>query len=115
MLDKPWIYGILSKKQARYQHITNFMYWQVLGSYNNLNIIDLTPKSITFEAFDDINKVILDRTSENMASLLQSGMYYTINIDDTTTNGFYVFQFISEAYMLQKIQKLMNTLSLLVN
>ena len=36
-----------------------------------------------------------------MASWVQSGMYVTINTDDTTENGFYVVQFISEAYRLQ--------------
>ena len=36
-----------------------------------------------------------------MASLFQSGMYVAINTDDTTKNGFYVIQFISEAYTLQ--------------
>ena len=46
---------------------------------NKWNIIELTPKSTPFEAFDDIHKVFLDRISENMASLVQSGMYGAIN------------------------------------
>ena len=36
-----------------------------------------------------------------MASLVQSSIYGDINTYDTTTNRFYVIQFISEAYMLQ--------------
>ena len=36
-----------------------------------------------------------------MTSLAQSGMYGTINTDDLTTKGFYVIQFISEAYILK--------------
>ena len=36
-----------------------------------------------------------------MASLVQSGMYGYINTDDTTTNGLYVIQFLSEAYTLK--------------
>ena len=36
-----------------------------------------------------------------MASLVQSYIYGTINTYDTTSNGFYVIKFISEAYMLQ--------------
>ena len=36
-----------------------------------------------------------------MASLVQLDMYGAINIDDTTTNGFYVIQFLSYAYTLQ--------------
>ena len=79
MLDKPWISGIQSTKQARYQPVTNCTYCPVLGPYKNWNIIDLTPTSIPFEAFDDTHKVVLDRISENMASLVQSGMYGAIN------------------------------------
>ena len=67
MLDKPWMSGIPSNKQARYQPVTNGNYWKALGSYNNCNIIELTPKSTPFEAFDEIHKVVLDRISENMA------------------------------------------------
>ena len=36
-----------------------------------------------------------------MASLVQSGMYGDISIDETTTNVFYVIQFLLEAYTLQ--------------
>ena len=36
-----------------------------------------------------------------MASLVQSIMYGAINTYDTTTNGFYIIQFILEAYTLQ--------------
>ena len=39
MLDKRCIYGIPSKKQARYQTVTNCTYWPVLRSYKNLDII----------------------------------------------------------------------------
>ena len=71
MLEKPWICGIPSKKQARYQPVTNYTYWPVLGSYNNWNIIELSPKSVPFEAFDEIHKAVIDRISENTASLVQ--------------------------------------------
>ena len=101
MLDKPWIYGIPSKKQAFYQHVTNCNYWPVLGSHNNWNIIELSPKSIPFEAFDEIRKVVLDGISENMALLVQSCMHDAINTYDTTTNGLYVIKFLSEAYTIQ--------------
>ena len=94
------IYGIKSKKQARYQPVTNCTYWPVLGSYKICNIVELTPKSTPFEAFDEINKVVLDKISENMASLVQSGMYGAINTDNTTENRFYVIKFLSEAYTL---------------
>ena len=101
MLNKPWIYGIPSKKQSPHQPVIDCTYWPVLGSYNNCNIIHLTPKSAPFEAFDEIHQVGIDCISDNMASLAQSGMYGVINTDDTTTNSFYVIQFISEEYTLQ--------------
>ena len=46
----------------------------------------MSPKSPSSEAFDEIDKVVIDRISENMASLVQSGMYGSINTDDTTRN-----------------------------
>ena len=78
--------------------------WPVMVPYNNCNIINLTPKSTPFKAFDEIHKVVLDVISENMASLFHSVMYSAINMDENTPNGFYVIMFISEAYKLQKIQ-----------
>ena len=101
MLDQPWIYVIPSKKQTCNQPVTYCTYWTVPGSYNNFNIIHLTPKSTPLEVFDEIHQVVLDGISDNMASLVQSGMYGVINTDDTKKNAFYVIQFISEAYTLQ--------------
>ena len=70
-------------------------------SYNNWNIIEITPKSTHFEAFYKIHKVVIEGISENMASLDQSGMYGAINTDYTTTNGLYVIQFLSDEHKLQ--------------
>ena len=103
ILDKPWISGIPSNKQAHYQPITNCTYWPVLGSCKNWNIIDQTEKSTNFESFDEIHKVVLDRISENMASLVQSSKYGDINTYDTPTNGLYVIKLLSEANTLQNI------------
>ena len=108
-------FGIPSTKQALYQPVINCTYWPVLGSYNNWNIVELTPKSIPFEAFDEIHNLVLDRISENMASLVQSGMYGDINTAENTWNGFYLIQFISEAYTLQKIQQSMDKLFMLLD
>ena len=57
-----------------------------MGSYNNCNIIKLTPKSTPFEEFDEIHKVGIDGISDIMDSLIQSGIYGAINTYDTTTN-----------------------------
>ena len=101
MLYQPWISGIPPKKQARYQAVTDCTYWPVVGSFNNWNIIRLSPKSTHFEAFEDIHQVVIGGISYNMASLVQSGKYVDVVTSDTTTNGFYVTKLISEAYTLQ--------------
>ena len=101
ILYKPLISGITSKKQARYQPVTNCTYWTFLGYYNNWNTIEITVNSKLLEAFYYIHQVIIDGISDNVASLVKSGMYGAIDTYDTTTNGFYVIQFISEAYTLQ--------------
>ena len=101
MIDQPWISGVQLKKQACYQPVINCTYCPVLGPYKNWNIINLTPKSIHSESFDKIHQVVLDVISENMASLVQSGMYGAINTDYTTTNGVYVIQLLPDAYTLQ--------------
>ena len=41
-----------------------------------------------------------------MALLVESGKYGTINTTETTTNGFYVIMFTSEAYTLQDKTKI---------
>ena len=50
-----------------------------------------------------------------MASLVQPVKYGFINTDDTTTNGFYVVQFVSEAYTLQNNTNIDGKIYLLVN
>ena len=115
ILDQPWISGIPSKRQAHYQTVIDCTYWPVLGSYNNCNIIHITPKSTHFEAFDEIHQVFFDSISDDMASLVQSGKYGLINTSDTTTNLFCVIQFISEAYTLQNNTRIEGKFILLVN
>ena len=51
--------------------------------------------------FEKIHQVVLDVISDNIASLVQYNKYGAINIAYTTTNGYYVIKFISEAYTLQ--------------
>ena len=68
---------------------------------NNWKIIELSQKSTSSDTFDEIHQVVLDEISDNMASLVESVKYGSINKTDTTTNGFYVIIFISEAYTIQ--------------
>ena len=101
MLDKPWISGIPSDEQERYKPVTKCTYWQVLGSFNNWNIIQLSQKSTPSDTFDQIHQVVIDGMSDNMALLVESGKYGAINTNDTETNWFYVLIFTSEAYTIQ--------------
>ena len=70
MLDKPWISGISSDKQERYIPVTKCTYWPVLGAFNNWNIIQLSSKSTLSDTFDEIHQVVIERISDNMASLV---------------------------------------------
>ena len=101
MLYKPCISGILSDKQECYKPVIDCNYLKLLGPFNNWNITQLSQKSTPSDAFDEIHQVVLDGISENMASLVESVNYGSINKTDTATNGFYVIIFISEAYTLQ--------------
>ena len=84
MLDNPWIYSISLDKQEHYKPVTNCTYWPVLGSFNNWNIIELLPKSTSSDTFDEIHQVFLDGISNNMALLVESGTYGSINTTDTS-------------------------------
>ena len=64
-------------------------------------MIQLSQKSTSSDAFDEIHQDVLDGIRDNMASLVESVNYGDINTTDTTTNGFYVIMFKSEAYTLQ--------------
>ena len=99
MIYKPWISGITSNKQEHYKPVTKCNYWTVMGSFNNWNIILLSHKSTPHDAFDEIHQVVLDKISDNMASLVESVKYGVINTTDTKNYGFYVIIFASEAYI----------------
>ena len=61
----------------------------------------MSQKSTPSDVFDEIHQVVLDVISDNMAYLVESVNYEAINTTDTSTNGFYVIIFSSEAYTLQ--------------
>ena len=52
-----------------------------------------------------MHQVVINGISDNMDSVVQSVKYGVVNTADTTTNLFYVIQFISEAYTLQNNTK----------
>ena len=47
------------------------------------------------QGFEDIHQVVLDDTSENMASLIQYGKYGAINKTYTSAMGCYIIKFVS--------------------
>ena len=61
----------------------------------------MSQKSTPFYSFDEIQQVVIDGISDNIASLVKSGKYGAINTTDTSKNGFHVNIFTSEAYTLQ--------------
>ena len=69
----------------------------MLGSFN----VTFYHKFITSEAFRDIHQFVLNRISDNMTSLVQSSKYGVVKKIDSTTTGYYIIQFILEAYTLQ--------------
>ena len=101
MIYKPWIHGLTPQQQTRYQPVTYFNYWPVLGSVSNSNIITFSYKSTTGEAFEDIYQVFLDGISENMNSLVRCDNYGAINTTNTSTMEYYSIKLVSEEYSLQ--------------
>ena len=64
-------------------------------------VIHLSHKLTPFGDFEYIHQVVLDVISDNMASVVQYDKYVSVNIYDTTKNGYYVIKFISEVYRLR--------------
>ena len=93
MLDKSWIRGLTPQQQPRYQPVIYCTYWKVLGYFNNWNIMTLSYKATTSKDFEEIYQVVLDGISDNMASLVHSGKYVTMNTIDTSTIGYHVIKF----------------------
>ena len=73
----------------------------MLGSFNNYDIITLSHKATTSDAFEDIHQVVLDGIRDNMDSLVQYGKYGAINKTGTSKIGNYSNNFVSEASTLQ--------------
>ena len=54
---------------------------------------------------------MLGGIGDNMASLVQLGIYCAINVGDTTTMGYYVMKYLSKPYKLQEYQTIYRQLS----
>ena len=79
MLDKTWAAGINSTEQPRCQTVVDFIYWPVLVSLNNWNIIQFTNKTTSIDDFYEEHQVVIHVISENMSSLVHTGKYVAIN------------------------------------
>ena len=99
ILDKLWYTGVSHNEQTRYHPVLDCTYWPVLGYFNNWNIVKSTNKSTPSEDFDDIHKIFLDGTSDDMASPVQTGKYGAINTTDTKKIGYYVVKYVSGAFI----------------
>ena len=87
-----------------YQHGVDCIYWSVLFSFNNWNIIQFINKTTSIEDFGTVHELVLDGISENMASLVQLGKYRSIYAAYLTTMGYYVIKYRYEPYTLQEEQ-----------
>ena len=95
MLEQPCISDIFSKKKSHYQPVANCNYLPVIVSFNKCNITHLSQKLTPSEASEEMYQVVIDRVSDNMASLFQYDNYGAINIYEKTPNGCNVIKFIS--------------------
>ena len=80
-----------STNEAILSLITSITTWCISSNasegvdfYDNW-IMLLLLKSTPSDAFDEIHQVVLDRISDNMASLVESGKYRAINKNDMKT------------------------------
>ena len=74
----------------------------MLGSLNKCKIIKWTNKGTLSEDIDNIHNIILDIISENMDSLVYTGIYGAINITDIETMEYYVIRYVSDTFTLQE-------------
>ena len=72
MLDLPQTPCVTPHQKPRYQPVTYFTYWPVLGYFNNCNIIHFAHTATSSDKIDKINQVFLDRISDNMDVLVKT-------------------------------------------
>ena len=74
----------------------------MFGSFNNWNIIQFSHKATSSEDIEKIVKFLLDRISDNLYALVQTGKYGDINTTNLTTVGYYVIRFMSKYYTIKE-------------
>ena len=93
IIDQPSITDIPAHQQPCQNAVKEFTYWDVLGSFNNCNILKLSQKPTSSKEIDKIHQVVLAGISENMAALLQTYEYSFIHTTYITKMGYYVIEF----------------------
>ena len=71
-LDNPWGPGVPPHQQPRYRPFKYCIYWSVLSSFNNWNIIQFSHKAKYSEDDGKINQFVLGGISDNMAALVKN-------------------------------------------
>ena len=102
MLNKTWAPGLYHTQQLRYEPVVGFKYWPILGYFNKQNINQFTNKTTCRADFDEVNQVVLDETSTNMESLVQTGKDANTNDTYPTTIGYYVEKYVSDTFTIQE-------------
>ena len=102
IIDQTWDPFIPEKQKPHYQTVKDCTYWPVLGYFNKWNILQLSHKVTSTEEIDKINQVVINGISENVAALVQNGIYVAIKTINTSITGYYVIKFMSESYTLQE-------------
>ena len=102
MLYRPWDPCVDHTQQPRYQPVVGCIYWYVLGSFNDWNIIQFNNKTTSSEEFYEVHKIVLDGQNANMASLVQTRKYGAINAEDPTALRYYVMNYVSDNFALQE-------------
>ena len=92
-LDKLWKSGMTPHQQPHYKPVKDFTYWTVLGYFNKWNLIQFSNKATTRDGVANINQIVLDGISINLAELVQTCQYRAMNKTCFTTMGYHVIKF----------------------
>ena len=100
MLENPWDSGLDHTKQPRYQPVVYFIYWHMLGSFNNWNIIHFNNKR-------HVVRTLIGCIRLCLMALVPICNYYYIQVNSDinsvypTKLGYYVVKYVFEYLTLQ--------------
>ena len=100
---EPWVPGIELRKQKEYAKNDNCAMKDILGDLNHWNILNQVAKADAND--DDIEEVkadVLSGLTKTMVLAIAIGSYSAMMTEDNRCHGYYLFQFVLEAYTLQE-------------